>query len=102
MNYYMEYSKEEIYGLIEFLRTQKDFKILTDLFEDFYNMGYFNFGFSIPGQGSSEIIDKLQIYFPDVLYALFIPKKDLSLFIQGISKLNYEYAIASWRLSINK
>jgi len=102
----MKYSKEEIYNLIEFLRTQKDFKVLTDLFEDFYNSGYFSLGFSIPGQENSEIvINKLQIYFPDfpdVLYALFMPKKNLPLFIQRIPKLNYEYAIASWRLSINK
>lgn len=99
----MQYSKEEIHNLIEYLRTQKKFEVLTDLFENFYNKGYFNSGFSIPGQQSSAIvIDEFQIYFPDILYALFMPKRNLLLFIERTSESNHEHAIASWRLSINK
>ena len=93
----VNYTKEQIKNLVETL-TELKYEEIADFFEDAIKSGYLEFGLKVPGStGSAIVCEKLKQLFPDVLYALMVDEKELSVYVD--KKVGQEYPIALWRLS---
>ena len=98
------YTKENIQSLIIDLKGyETTYDVLIDFLEELLKKGLFDFGLSKPGsQSSAFVLKEMGEVFPDILSILFLPKEDLSLFINSSPDIIQEHAIACWRLRIDK
>lgn len=96
----IKYSKEDMLNIIQSMEEWPDgtYKTVAGSLRDLYDQGLFDYGFSKQGgsQGSAEAIKELSLTYPDVLYAFFMPKREMPLYVGCEPFL--ETPIVTWRL----